>query len=66
MTGTASSAIENGKTRLCKTCEARALKEAEELPAPEEKADGEGTDNAEKESGNENTETETVTTSNPS
>ena len=30
MTGTAASAIENGKTRLCKTCEARAAREAEE------------------------------------
>lgn len=28
--GTSSTAIENGKTRLCKTCEARALREAEE------------------------------------
>ncbi len=30
MTGTATTAIENGKTRLCKTCEARAAREAEE------------------------------------
>jgi hypothetical protein len=30
-TGTSASAIENGKTRLCKTCEARAAKEAEQL-----------------------------------
>ena len=29
--GTSSTAIENGKTRLCKTCEARALREAEEV-----------------------------------
>ena len=28
-TGTASAAIESGRTRLCKTCEARALREAE-------------------------------------
>ncbi|MBQ4424429.1 MAG: hypothetical protein II882_01670 [Lachnospiraceae bacterium] len=31
LTGTSTTAIENGKTRLCKTCEARALKEAEEI-----------------------------------
>lgn len=31
LTGTSATAIENGKTRLCKTCEARALKEAEAL-----------------------------------
>ncbi len=30
LTGTSAAAIENGKTRLCKTCEARALKEAGE------------------------------------
>ncbi len=29
LTGTSASAIENGKTRLCKTCEARALRKAE-------------------------------------
>ena len=29
LTGTSATAIENGKTRLCKTCEARAAKEAE-------------------------------------
>ena len=31
LTGTSTAAIENGKTRLCKTCEARAAKEAEQL-----------------------------------
>lgn len=31
--GDSATAIEKGKTRMCKTCEARALKEAEELPA---------------------------------
>lgn len=36
-TGTSSTAIENGKTRLCKTCEARALKEGEEVNQNEEK-----------------------------
>ena len=30
LTGTAASAIENGKTRLCKTCEARAIREGDE------------------------------------
>ncbi len=30
-TGTSAAAIEDGKTRLCKTCEARAAKEAEQL-----------------------------------
>lgn len=30
LTGTSTTAIEAGKTRLCKTCEARALREAEE------------------------------------
>ncbi|MBR4206502.1 MAG: hypothetical protein IKQ92_13600 [Clostridia bacterium] len=30
LTGTSASAIENGKTRLCKTCEARAMKEGGE------------------------------------
>lgn len=30
LTGTSAAAIENGKTRLCKTCEARAEKEAEQ------------------------------------
>ncbi|MBO4410862.1 MAG: hypothetical protein J5794_01545 [Lachnospiraceae bacterium] len=31
LTGTSTAAIENGKTRLCKTCEARAEREAEAL-----------------------------------
>ena len=36
-TGTSATAIENGKTRLCKTCEARAAKEAESALPDEDK-----------------------------
>ncbi len=40
LTGTSASAIENGKTRLCKTCEARAEKEAASgISSVAEKAD---------------------------